>query len=275
MLESQDTEVENWMADAVLDELRRLAPSSDRKDPMTVQDYYKPDETFLFKLVNRQGKLTPIPLPPRDVDPGAYSSPKALISDLAAEWNGLPLVDASCIEVLPMSGNEDFVAADPPRRVMVDGQVFHFKGVQDPQSFRREFGILQKLKHLGLNKMLRVPTLHAAVRYADEAEYMVGFLLEQIDSKGALGWPGCSMDAPRRLRENWMAQVEETVRQLHGQGIVWGDVKPDNVLIDRNDDAWVIDFGGGFNSRFVDRDMIETKQGDLQGLKRLREFLEV
>lgn len=31
---------------------------------------------------------------------------------------------------------------------------------------------------------------------------------------------------------------------LHGIGIVWGDGKAENVLIDINDNAWIIDFGG-------------------------------
>lgn len=37
----------------------------------------------------------------------------------------------------------------------------------------------------------------------------------------------------------------ETIEKLHKVGVVWGDAKADNILIDKNDDAWEIDFGGG------------------------------
>lgn len=50
-----------------------------------------------------------------------------------------------------------------------------------------------------------------------------------------------------------------------------GDVKPDNVLIDSKDNTWLIDFGGGFNSGYVDENVIETVEGDLQGVSRIME----
>jgi len=32
--------------------------------------------------------------------------------------------------------------------------------------------------------------------------------------------------------------------QLHEAGIVSGDARLENVLVDGNDDAWIVDFGG-------------------------------
>lgn len=69
--------------------------------------------------------------------------------------------------------------------------------------------------------------------------------------------------------------MTETAHELHRQGIVWGDVKPDNVLIDKNLDAWVVDFGGGFDPEWVDRELAETVEGDLQGLSRMAKHLGV
>lgn len=45
-----------------------------------------------------------------------------------------------------------------------------------------------------------------------------------------------------------------------------GDVKSDNVLIDGQDDAWVIDFGGGYTEGWVDKECSETLAGDAQEL---------
>ena len=265
------TEIENWTTDALYPELVRLAPSEGRKDPIYLQDYYKPESIYLFKLVNKHGKVTPVPLP-SDSDPNAYSSPKELISNIS-DREGLVFVDAAKVQMLPIPGSEDFVASDTPRRVLLEGKEYHFKEVQDSASFHREFRILRQIHKLGINKSRRLPTLCAGVHYSDEPEYMLGFLMEPIEAKGSLGWAELSEKSPRELRQKWMAQIEETVQQLHSKGISWGDVKPENVLIDTDDNAWVIDFGGGYNSRFVDKEVVETVDGDLQGLTRLREFL--
>lgn len=77
----------------------------------------------------------------------------------------------------------------------------------------------------------------------------------------------------RALREKWNRQITTTVRALHRHGICWGDVKPDNILIDSEHNTWLIDFGGGFNSRYVDEDLIETVEGDWQGVSRMAEEL--
>jgi len=54
--------------------------------------------------------------------------------------------------------------------------------------------------------------------------------------------------------------------------VVWGDVKLGNTLIYLRHDAWVIDFGGGFASEWVNKELQGTKEGDLQGLSRIMQF---
>ena len=56
-------------------------------------------------------------------------------------------------------------------------------------------------------------------------------------------------------------------------GLVWGDAKPDNVVIDKKMDAWVVDFEGGWSPDYVDQDKMETVEGDLQGLLRIEKAL--
>ena len=73
---------------------------------------------------------------------------------------------------------------------------------------------------------------------------------------------------------SWKTQIEGTVRLLHENGFVWGDVKPENVLIDKAPDAWIIDFGGGWTDCWVDEHLKETVEGDMQGLRRDMQLLD-
>ncbi|GKZ86624.1 hypothetical protein AnigIFM56816_002035 [Aspergillus niger] len=72
-------------------------------------------------------------------------------------------------------------------------------------------------------------------------------------------------------QKKWEEQITTTVDLLHRADIIWGDVKTDNVLIDGNDDAWVIDFGGGYTEGWVAKEHMETMKGDEEGLSRIIE----
>ena len=73
--------------------------------------------------------------------------------------------------------------------------------------------------------------------------------------------------------EKWTVQITGAVRYLHEKGLVWGDAKPSNVLIDKNDNAVVVDFGGGYTEGWVDEANQETVRGDLQGLARIVSYM--
>jgi tRNA A-37 threonylcarbamoyl transferase component Bud32 len=80
-------------------------------------------------------------------------------------------------------------------------------------------------------------------------------------------------DTPSSTKQKWVDQVTGILAQLHKAGIVWGDAKPYNVLIDKNDDAWIIDFGGGYTRGFVETEKAGTIQGDFQGLEKIVEYV--
>lgn len=52
------------------------------------------------------------------------------------------------------------------------------------------------------------------------------------------------------------------VECLYNVGVIWGDVKFENVLIDMEGDVWFIDFGGSYILGWVDEDKWEIVEGD-------------
>lgn len=80
-------------------------------------------------------------------------------------------------------------------------------------------------------------------------------------------------DTPAFTRQKCVDQGTSTLTQMHKAAIVWGDAKPDNILIDKNEDAWIIDFGGGYTGGFVEREKAGTIEGDLQGLEKIVDYV--
>lgn len=80
-------------------------------------------------------------------------------------------------------------------------------------------------------------------------------------------------EIPLALRRKWDQQVSSAVAYLHDSGVVWGDAKAENVLVDRDDNAWVIGFGGGYTRGWVGKGRMETIAGDQEGLSRIKELL--
>ena len=60
---------------------------------------------------------------------------------------------------------------------------------------------------------------------------------------------------------------------LHKRGFVWGDVSPNNMIIDEDENVWIIDFGGGYTEGWVEPRTGRRRRGDLQGLERIKEYL--
>lgn len=127
-------------------------------------------------------------------------------------------------------------------------------------------------KSFTFNTLLRVPDLFGYIKHPI-TNYIIGFLREWI--------PGDSLrkahtpDTPENRRQMWASQISTSVHQLHEIGVTWGDGKASNVVIDKEDIAWLIDFGGGYSRGWVDDDLAGTVEGDEQVLKNMASFLNV
>lgn len=148
------------------------------------------------------------------------------------------------------------------------GTQFFFKPRFDLMApeFDREVSVLGAIRNCGLDKTLKVSPFKGMVLL--DNGLVAGMSFEWLK-----GWPLAEypeMSDPS-LHKRWQEQVETIVKVLHRNKIVWGDVNVHNIFIDLNYDAWVIDFGGNCNVQFVDEELKETFEGDMQGLRRIFE----
>lgn len=151
-------------------------------------------------------------------------------------------------------------------------QLFYFKPAIDELTFYRELSALYRIQtHTEIYGEVRVPTLGGIVKWDDDRSSVMGLLVNMI--QGGKNLDDVVPNASPTDCVKWSQQIEETVKMLHDANVILGDVKPDNVVVDSAGDAWVIDFGGGCNPQFVDPELEGTKEGDLQGISRLKEFL--
>lgn len=102
---------------------------------------------------------------------------------------------------------------------------------------------------------------------------LLGLLLVYIDCGWSTLHCAAKVDTLGSRLHHWAAQITECFNEMHAAGVVWGDAKPANVLIDMNDDAWIVDFGGGYTEGWVERDFAGTVQGDEQGLRKMIDYI--
>jgi serine/threonine protein kinase len=210
---------------------------------------------------------------PHDPALTAHLAPNISPSKLQANMN-VPRVKASSVNIVPDPHPLHDAASDPPTKVHLQGQTqLFFKAAIEVDSFLRELEILFHIDSIGLTRKFHVPKLQYIVESGDGIS-IIGMLLNYIEHDGGTlrtALIGSSVHS----RKKWMSQIKDIVDQLHSIGVIWGDVKPDNILIDKEGDAWVVDFGGGYSPDWVDHEKRDTVGGDLQGVLRLERFLSI
>ena len=111
------------------------------------------------------------------------------------------------------------------------------------------------------------------VQDEEQETHITGILISWIDCNYRTLHCALKPETPPELRKQWDIQVTSTLDRLHEAGIVWGDVKAGNVLIDEEENAWVVDFGGGYTQGWVEKRCMETVEGDQEGIVKIKEFL--
>lgn len=239
-----------------------------------LSEYFFP-ETFGCRLEAREEKF----IPTYEGHEGGLVLPRSfLYEDLVEElmtWT--PFIEPSDLQVV-FRRPEQTLYSIHPRLVLADLNntgtetlcFFKHFGLASEEQMTSEIMVHQKVHDAKVGPDARMSRLQEIV-YTRHDGTTYGLLLSLVDHedgltlRSALTW-----DKPsRELRERWVSQVSNTVKQLHKAGAVWVDVKTENVLLDKEGNAWVIDFEGGYTEGWVDKDKSGTQQGDLQGLEKL------
>lgn len=235
--------------------------------------------THRFQLIDTSGKATLTPIAPDE----AYTVSGVEREYVSAEEDELD-IDATLPSYLTNSILIDEVFVEGNWRiaslVTADGRAMFCKanghgGGLVGTDVGRELECVQDIRRLlppTHEPRIRIPQLLGYVRHFDSGR-VVGFVREWVPGRLLRNIDIAAV--PVQQSRKWLGQIDDTVRALHTQQIIWGDGKAASVSIDEQDDAWLIDFGGGWTDGWVDKELADTVEGDQQALIKIDEFLKV
>ncbi|KAI7486535.1 hypothetical protein KC351_g3254 [Hortaea werneckii] len=155
-----------------------------------------------------------------------------------------------------------------------EGQTYFLKLVDrdQPQPVKREIHLLDEIQKRGLHKHMKCPKLEGLVTMSGGQSKIMAFLQTHIPDPIPLTTK-LDADVPQDLRDRWAGESESVKEILHENGIVWGDAKADNFMVDAHNDLWIIDFGGSYTEGWVDPELKDTAEGDDQGVEKIANAL--
>jgi len=97
-------------------------------------------------------------------------------------------------------------------------------------------------KEIKIHKTLRHPNI---IRFegALQIEHMVYILLEYADNGALFFFINPKTGMPEKYAFKFFYQMSMALEYLHSKGIMHRDIKPENILLDKNYDTKLCDFG--------------------------------
>lgn len=275
--ESAEEKLHHWMLAPLAAKLEDLAPERSSPKQQTLEQWYD-CKTHFFNVEIADQRVDTVELASSEdleermtkLRPHLAPIPK-YISNIDVPWySSADLAVISCSDT-----------PDPYHPCLVkheqSGEKMFFKTVDNnnTQPIKREIEILAKIETKGLREGLNCPKLLGIVTCAtpdvakkDGRSSIMGFLQTAIDQPTPLT---TKLDSavPQGKRDAWARKADEAKKILHENGIIWGDAKADNFMVDAKDDLWIIDFGGSYTEGWVDPEIAETKKGDNMGVDKI------
>jgi hypothetical protein len=278
------------IGDACFPLMQELAPFS-IPEPRTLQEQIYPP-TYSLRVFAEDVRLSSQVLTDFEFPTKYPPIPEATLQKIGLD-DTLPVFDSSQIVLGPRLQALVW-------KVTIDGEDMICKVAIDVfgESVSEELETYLKIRNVGTIDGLRVPELKGAPMYFQIITFtadiisgiirshagVIGIVLGEIPHKHHnlrvllhLVEEGTvpETEATTSLRLKWAEQIRYSLAQLHQLGILWRDVKTDNVLIDENNDAVLLDFGGGNTLGWVDEDKYGTMEGEQQGLQKIIKALRV
>ncbi|KAI5205379.1 hypothetical protein E4T39_03095 [Aureobasidium subglaciale] len=252
-----------WMVSHLEAEIDKHAPSRSEMQTTNVYDWYHPS-THFYSLQYDNGKFAPVEV---ESSPALRFKMDNLLPNVNLPKNVLkldiPWLQASDLEVVEDLGSL-------PTLVRYNDSLYFLKVVDpsQPAPTKRELKIMKDIERLGLHKEMRVPQVHGLVSFTNSKTDMMGFLQTHIEGAEPLTHL-LDSDVPQSKRDRWASESEKMIALLHENGIIWGDAKADNFMVDKDDKLWIIDFGGSYTEGWVDPEFNETIEGDDMGTRKI------
>jgi hypothetical protein len=204
-------------------------------------------ETLDYRLQTIAGKATIFPIDPEESVSVPNTGPNPAVVTEFQAMKTTPQYssrDVHVQEVLVSGYGTVCKARVGPQTMLCKA---HSQGLENP-SLERELVAMQKIWNAGSGPAvnIRVPHLQGYVTFADSRD-IIGLLRDWVQPSSS-GSTLQDMDisaVPRELKKKWSDQLCETVDKLHELGVVWGDGKASNVVVDQESNIWLIDFAGG------------------------------
>lgn len=167
-------------------------------------------------------------------------------------------------------GASDDPAPYHPSRARVGEETFFLKVVDStqPQPTKREIDIMRRIESKGLHEQMHVPLVKGLIGHENSHTEIIGFLQTEIEDPTPLTTM-LDEDVAQSKRDKWAKESGRIKDLLHENGIVWGDAKADNFMVDKHDKLWIIDFGGSYTEGWVDPELMESQEGDDMGVDKI------
>ncbi|KAL3264048.1 hypothetical protein ABHI18_001189 [Aspergillus niger] len=264
--ETAEDDLYDWVLAPFLPIFDQVEPSLITGKTATLRYYLSP-ETYYFQLYFVDERMEPR----HDYEVRrTLREPGVDIGDFALHPNWgkcTPEMVEQCLS------DGEYGYSKHPRKVCVDGKLCFLKESHTKRGLLRELDIYRRMENQGLrdDPQVHIPRLVGVVYGSHDSCCIIGILLSLVDCENLTLSCALHDEVTFAQQKKWEEQITTTVDLLHRADIIWGDVKMDNVLVDRNDDAWVIDFGGGYTEGWVAKEHMETMKGDEEGLSRMIE----